>query len=173
VIATGPVRRSVALTALVVVLVAALAGCAGQQGDAVDYSATELRSGEPVSLESFRGRPTVLVSWATWCRECDEELTALQAFAESDEAEDLAVVAVNLDAADVEAEIEAKIAKNGLDVTLWRDRRNDFKRSFGALGVPTTVLVDRDGKVAGTFPGGVDFEAEELRTALDDVRAGS
>lgn len=150
-----------------------LTGCADQQAGAVGYSATDLRSGESVSVESLRGRPVVLVSWATWCRECDEELTALQAFSDSDDADGVAVVAVNLDAADVDAAIDAKIDANGLEVTLWRDRRNDFKRSFGALGVPTTILLDHEGRVAGTFPGGVDLETGEMRSTLDNLRRAS
>lgn len=145
-------------------------GCAGDRGDASEYSATELRSGDPVTVETMRGDAVVLVSWATWCRECDAELTRLQAFADSAEADGLQVIAVNIDAADVEEEIDEKITRNGLEVTLWRDRRNDFRRSFGALGVPTTVLLDREGVVAGTFPGGADFESPELAAALEQVK---
>lgn len=169
---SGPAVRRF-LVAVLMVSVPLLAGCAGQRGDAVDYSAADLRSGDAVSVESLRGQPAVLVSWATWCRECDEELKALQAFSESEDAEGVAVVAVNLDAADVDAEIDAKIEKNGLDVTLWRDRRNDFKRTFSALGVPTTILVDADGRVAGTFPGGVDLEGDEMRSTLAELKDGS
>ena len=169
---TPSLRTVLLLPALVAASVILVVGC-GDSDDAVGYSAADLGSGEEVSVESLRGRPVVLVSWATWCRECDEELTALQAFSRSEEAEGVEVVAVNLDAADVDDDIDAKVEANGLDVTLWRDRRNDFKRSFGALGVPTTVVIDADGRVAGTFPGGVDFEDEEMRTTLDAVRTGT
>lgn len=163
-------RMPLGFVGVVAVSIALAVGCGGGD-DVVDYAAADLRTGEEVSVASLRGRPAVLVSWATWCRECDEELTALQEFAGSAEAAGMEVVAVNLDAADVEDEIDAKIERTGLSVTLWRDRRNEFKRSFGALGVPTTVLVDRAGRVAATFPGGVDFDDEEMRAALDEVRA--
>ena len=147
-----------------------LSGCGGGGGGTA-YSVADLRTGAPVSVADLRGQPALLVSWATWCRECDEELAGLQAFAESDAAEGLRIVAVNLDAAKVEDEIDAKIAKHGLTVDLWRDRRNEFKRAFGALGVPTTVLLDAEGKVVGTFPGAIDFEDEKVLAAIDKVRS--
>lgn len=163
-----------ALVAAVLAPAAALAGCGGGDGgDAVAYAATDLATGEEISLEAWRdGRPAMLVSWATWCRECDEELAALQAFATSPAADGIEVVAVNLDAAGVEDEIQAKIDAHGLTTTVWRDRRNEFKRSFGALGVPTTVVVAADGSVEAMFPGAVDFDDGEVVAALDRVRDG-
>ena len=147
-----------------------LTACGDTSNDAVGYSATELDSGEPVSVTSLRGQPVLLVSWATWCKQCDEELARLQAFATSPESDGITIVAVNLDAASVEDEIAAKIERHQLTVTQWRDRRNGFRREFSAIGVPTTVLLDADGVVAGTFPGAIDFDDEKLVAALDGVR---
>jgi peroxiredoxin len=147
-----------------------VAACSGRDAAAVGYAATDLATGAAVSVESLRGEPALLVSWATWCRECDKELAGLQAFAASPQADGLSIVAVNLDAADVGDEIDAKIERHGLTVALWRDRHNDFKRAFRALGVPTTVVLAADGTVVGTFPGAVDFDDEDVLAALDDAR---
>lgn len=167
----GTAARFLTLLLATVVGLSALSGCGGTSDEAVEYEATELQSGDPVSVASLRGEPVLLVSWATWCTQCDEELARLQSFATSPDADGIAIVAVNLDAASVEDEIEAKIEKHGLTVTQWRDRRNGFKRTFRAIGVPTTVLLDADGVVAGTFPGAIDFDDEELVSALDEVQA--
>lgn len=168
-------RRSAALplllTLVALVGLASLSACGGSSDDAVEYHATDMDTGDPVSVSSLRGDPVLLVSWATWCRQCDEELARLQAFATSDEADGVAIVAVNLDAASVDDEIAAKIERHGLTVTQWRDRRNEFRRTFSAIGVPTTVLLDADGTMAGTFPGAIDFADEELVAALDQVRS--
>jgi len=146
-----------------------LAAC-GSEGDGSSYTATDMVSGEEVSVDSLEGRPALLVSWTTWCTECDEELAGLAAFADSPEAEGIEIVAVNLDAAHVEDEIDAKVSQHGLTTMLWRDRRNEFRSAFGAIGVPTTVLLDAEGEVAGTFPGAVDFEDAEVLEALDGLR---
>jgi peroxiredoxin len=165
------VPRALLNVALAVALAGGLAaGCGGSGSDV--YAATDLVTGAPVSVEDLRGGPALLVSWATWCRECDEELAGLQAFATSAEAEGVAIVAVNLDAADVEEDIEAKVDRHGLTVGLWRDRRNDFRGAFGALGVPTTVVLDAEGEVVGTFPGAVDFDDDDVLAALEEARGG-
>ncbi|MGD9997795.1 MAG: TlpA family protein disulfide reductase [Ilumatobacteraceae bacterium] len=163
------IRRRIARSLIVACVAGALAACGGGSSGAVEYSATDLTTGAAVSVESLRGHPVLLVSWTTWCTECDEELSGLQEFAASSTSSGLEIVAVNLDAADVEDEIEAKVADHGLTTALWRDRRNEFKRVFGTLGVPTTVLLDRDGVVVGAFPGAVDFDDEHILAALDEV----
>jgi peroxiredoxin len=159
------VRTFLAAVALVVAT-----GCGS--GDDRAYAVTDLETGDTVSLDDLAGAPAVLVSWATWCRECDEELASLQAFAESPAADGVTVVAVNLDAADVDDAIHDKIERHGLTVELWRDRRNEFRRAFGALGVPTTVVLDADGDVVGTFPGGVASDEDALADALRRAGAG-
>lgn len=165
-------RRTFARRALApVVVIAALAGCGGGGGGgSADYEVTELRSGDAVSVESLRGHPVVLVSWATWCRECDEELAGLQEFASSPEASGVEIVAVNIDAGDATEAIDEKVAEHGLTTRLWRDRRNEFKAAFGALGVPTTVLLDAEGEVVGLYPGAIDFEDGEVLEALAALR---
>jgi thiol-disulfide isomerase/thioredoxin len=163
-------RRPLPILASLVLL---LIGCAAEEPERVAYAATDLRTGEAVSVESLRGGPVLLVSWTTWCTECDEVLGGLRSFSESPAAAGVEIVAVNLDVGNVEDEIDAKLADHGLATTLWRDRRNEFKRAFGALGVPTAVLLDADGKVAGTYPGAVDFEDGPISEALAGIAAGS
>jgi thiol-disulfide isomerase/thioredoxin len=164
------VRRR-ATTLLAAVLGLGLLVACGAGGHARPaYAAEDLRSGEPVSLAQFDGEPILLVSWTTWCTECDELLSGLAAFAGSPAAEGIAVVAVNLDAASVEDEIDAKLARHEVDAVLWRDRRNEFRRVFGAPGVPTAVVIGSNGEVGGVFPGAVEFADGPVAVALDDVR---
>lgn len=167
--------RRVRAAAVLVPLVAApflLAACARDDAPA-GYEAVDLDTGERTTVASLRGEPAVLMSWTTWCTECDEALAGLQAFAGSAAARGVTVVAVNLDASDVAAAIDEKLADHQLTTLVWRDRRNDFERAFGALGVPTTVILAADGSVAGTFPGAVDLARADVRAALVSARAPS
>lgn len=164
--------RLLALGAAVAAAVA-VAGCGGSGSSGPAYAAVQLFDDDTtVSVADLAGSPALLVSWATWCHACDEELAGLQEFASSDAATDVRIVAVNLDAAAVDAQIREKVERHGLTVELWRDRRNNFRQAFGALGVPTTVLLDRDGTVLGVFPGAVDFDSHDVTTALAEARVG-
>jgi thiol-disulfide isomerase/thioredoxin len=156
-------RAAAAATAVV------LAACGGGS-ERPRYEANDLVTGADVSLDDLRGSPALLVSWTTWCAECDEELAGLAEFARSADAEGLEIVAVNLDAGDVEDEITAKLERHDLSTGLWRDRSNQFRGAFGALGVPTTVLLDADGDVRGTFPGAADFDDAEILAAIEEIR---
>lgn len=156
------------VTGLIVAVATMLVSCGSTTGP-ISYEVTDLSTGEPVSLESLPDGPSLLVSWATWCRECDEELARLQAFADSEQADGLNIVAVNLDAAHVDDAIWDKVDRHGLTVALWRDQRNTFRSVFGALGVPTSVLLNTQGEVVGTFPGAVNFEDTAILEALEKV----
>src|SRR5690606_1823043 len=113
-------RRRLALV-LALAAAVALAACGGGTGgDGVDYEAVDLVTGEEVSVADLAGRPALLVSWATWCTECDEVLAGLQEFAESPAADGVEVVAVNLDASDAGGAVEAKVDEHDLTTTLWR-----------------------------------------------------
>ncbi|MEP7112016.1 MAG: TlpA disulfide reductase family protein [Ilumatobacteraceae bacterium] len=159
------------LASALVMALPLVAGCGNDRAaSAVSYTAADLATGSEVSVSSLRGTPVLLVSWATWCNECDEELSGLQDFAESNAADGITIVAVNIDASDVGDEINAKIDKHGLTTSLWRDKRNEFKRAFGALGVPTTVLLDANGAMVGLFAGAVDFHEQQVLDALEEVR---
>lgn len=150
-------------------VVIGLVAC-GPAEERAPYEAVELRSGERVSVADLAGQPVLLVSWTTWCTECDELLSGLASFASSPAADGVAIVAVNLDAADVSEQIDAKLAEHTVTTALWRDRRNDFKRAFAAIGVPTSVLLDSDGSVVATFPGAADFGGE-VADAIAGLRA--
>lgn len=152
-----------------VLIAMGLVAC-GPAQERAPYEAVELRSGDQVSVADLAGQPALLVSWTTWCTECDELLSGLAAFASSPAAEGVAIVAVNLDAADVSTQIDAKLAEHGVTTALWRDRRNDFKRAFAAIGVPTSVLLDAEGTLMATFPGAADFDGE-VAGAIADLRA--
>lgn len=165
-------HRAAAVLAAATVSLTVLAGCGGSSGSAPSYQAVELFDDDTaVSVADLAGAPALLVSWATWCHACDEELAGLAEFAASDAAEGVQIVAVNLDAADVDDQIRDKVERHGLDVELWRDRRNEFRRAFGALGVPTTVLLDADGGVRGLFAGAVDFDSHDVTVALAEALA--
>lgn len=166
--AVAPKGRRRTLATIAVMWFGLVACGAGSRS--VDYRAVEMTSGGEVTLATLAGRPVVLTSWATWCAECDELLSGLQAFAESPAAAGVEIVAVNLDAADNTAEIDAKITDHELSTVLWRDRRNEFRAAFGALGVPTSVVLDRRGEVVATFPGAVDFAGDDFTRALDTAR---
>jgi thiol-disulfide isomerase/thioredoxin len=151
-------RRALAALALAA-LVAALAGCAGLgQGDQVEVIPSDERTPAPafrvdalngageVALADYAGTPVVLNFWASWCEPCQREMPALVEL--SKERKDIQVV--GLAVTDQPSKSRAFAREMGADFPLGVDRRGDTIAKFGGTGLPTTVFIDREGRVAGT-----------------------
>lgn len=167
------------VVALLVIFVAALvgAGCseAGLGGDDAEpleqdgrtpapaVSLPALDGGEPVTLAARLGRPVVLNFWASWCEPCTREMPALIDFAKDTPGIDVVGLAVN----DVPADSRRFAEEVGIPFDLGIDRDGDVAREFGVTGLPVTVIVDQEGRVADTFFGEItreqlDSYAEQL-----------
>lgn len=113
--------------------------------------------GRPVSLADFRGKGVVLNMWATWCVPCVAEMPALAAAAAAWAADGIVVLALSSDrgGAPVVQRFYAAHGIAGLGVFL--DSKGMAARAWGARGLPTTVIVGRDGLERGRVEGAVDW----------------
>jgi peroxiredoxin len=125
-------------------------------------------AGGALSSDALRGRVVVLNFWATWCPPCREELPALERVHRALAGEGLAVVAVSVDA---RPEAVARFAAaRGLGFAVLSDPREQVARRYGVAAYPTTVVVDRRGRIAHRAVGAFAWDAPEavawLRTLL-------
>ena len=170
-------RRSLAALATIAVA-ATLAGCAGLgDDDDVSLVPVEERSPAPafrvpaldgsgeVSLADHAGRPVVLNFWASWCGPCQAEMPALVEFSRATPGVDVVGLAVT----DVLADSRAFARELGVDFELGVDRRGDTIARFGGTGLPITVFVDEEGRVAQTAFG--ELTRRQLDAYADELGA--
>lgn len=110
--------------------------------------------GSRTSLADHAGRAVLLHFWATWCAPCRRELPALEALRAALEPEGLSVLAVSVDGGSGEAVARFAAGRApGLDVLL--DPREEVARRYAVGAYPTSVVIDRQGRVvhraAGAF----------------------
>ncbi len=135
-----------------------------QQRDAATaFTADALDGDGQIALEDFRGTPVFLNFWASWCGPCKEEMPDLQEFKERTPEVQVLGVAVNDDPGDSRAFAE----QVGVDFPLAIDRNADIAAKYSATGLPVTVIVDAEGKIASTWfglitPQQLDEFAEQL-----------
>lgn len=141
-------------------------------GDIVpEYGATSLDGATEVSLGGLRGRVVLLNVWATWCPPCREEIPVLQALHERHADAGLEVVGVSVDAAG-EGPAVARFAEQfGVTYPIWLDPQERVSSVFRTTGVPTTLLIDRDGQLLWRHLGPVVADDPELTRLLDEVLA--
>ncbi len=136
-----------------------------------EYSARDIQNEHSVSLSQYRGSAIVLMSWATWCMDCEEELTALEQLWKSELGRGLVVIAVNLDAVEANERIEMMVSQYELTYPVWRDPENVFFATFNAPGIPTTVLLDKLGAVRRAWVGPVDFDSAAVQAEIEAALA--
>jgi peroxiredoxin len=102
--------------------------------------------GQAVSLQAYQGRPVVVNFWATWCVPCRAEMPELQSVYRAWEGQGLAVIGINL-GEDQEA-VWAFRHELGLEFPLLLDTLGRVTAEYGVRGLPTTLFIGREGRVA-------------------------
>ena len=114
--------------------------------------------GNKISLEEYRGKLVIINFWATWCAPCKKEMPSLDRLYQSSDFKNLEVLAVNMEEPNKEKTKKffenLKIQK----LEIFFDYDLDFVKEFKLRGVPTTVLINKQGKEFARIIGEVNFE---------------
>jgi thiol-disulfide isomerase/thioredoxin len=141
---------------------------AGHRPLAPDFTGTTL-TGSRLSFSSYRGRVVVLNFWGSWCGPCREEAPALAVAARQYRPSGVAFLGV--DVRDTTASAEAFARDFGLTYPSVSDASSVITLDFTAVvpiaGTPTTLVIDRTGRIAGAVFGTATYP--ELTTILAKV----
>lgn len=125
-------------------------------------------AGRPVDLASFRGKMVLLNIWATWCPPCRQEMPSLDRLQAQLGGGEFQVVALSVDAGakalDQVKSFYASIGIKHLAVYLDADAAAIF--TLKAVGVPTTLLLDRQGRELGRMSGTAEWDSPQIVKAL-------
>ncbi len=119
-------------------------------------------AGKPVSLSDFKGKVTLVNLWATWCQPCLKEMPSLERL-QASVGSRLRVAAIAEDHGGAKT-VEPFIAKLGLSkVSVYLDPDSAAIHAFDVTGLPTSFLLDKEGRVVGRVAGAADWESDKLR----------
>ena len=102
-------------------------------------------SGNKISLADFQGDVVVLNFWATWCPPCRAEMPGIQEVYAQYQSQGLTVLAIN--AHEVKSLVDEFAFANGLTFPVLLDAQSIAMNRYQATGLPTTVVIDRDGMI--------------------------
>lgn len=131
---------------------------------APELSFTDM-AGKLASLDDFKGKFVVLNLWATWCQPCLREMPSLAAL-QTKLGSSLTVLALSEDRGAV-VSVRPFLDKHGLDqLKVYLDPNSTAAHAFLARGLPTSVVIDRDGNVLGKVEGAADWDSDAMRAVL-------
>jgi peroxiredoxin len=139
-----------------------------QDRPAPGFSLPRMSGTDPVSLQGLHGDVVVLNFWASWCGACKQEVPALEKLWDGYRGSDVRFVGV--DHADEASAARAFTSRAAVTYPIVVDHAGALLAKYGALGLPATYVIDRQGQIRYEAVGSVDTDA--LRGAIDRVRAG-
>jgi thiol-disulfide isomerase/thioredoxin len=141
-----------------------------------------LNGGEPLTLSSLEGRVALINLWGTWCGPCRREFPQLQKLEQQFSGEpDFKFVSVSCgqespeDLDDLRRQTEAYVREMGATFPIYADpeaasRKSVFNASF-STAMPTTIVLDRTGKVRGVWTGYASGDERVMESLIRELLA--
>ncbi|MGA8443835.1 MAG: TlpA disulfide reductase family protein [Roseiarcus sp.] len=138
--------------------------------------AFEREDGGKLTLADFRGRAVLLNLWATWCVPCRAEMPALDRLQAAKGDQSFEVVAVNIDTARLERRAAFLDSVGVKALARYADPSGDafetLRRDGKALGLPVTLIIDKDGCEVGAVEGGIKWDSAEAQALVGALKGG-
>jgi len=124
--------------------------------------------GNPIALSDFKGKPVLLVFWATWCTSCVDDLQLLEKFYQGKK-DQLSILLLTIDG---EREKRARriIKENKITLPVALILKENIMDTYAIKGwVPIIFLVDSEGLIVGKIVGEKDWCAPEAWSAIREI----
>lgn len=118
--------------------------------------------GRDLTLADFRGKVVLLNVWATWCIPCRREMPMLDRLQAELGGPDFQVLALSIDRGGVEAVARFYGEVDVKHLAMYLDSSGQAAPVLGAVGLPTTFLIDRDGREIGRLVGPAEWDSPEM-----------
>jgi thiol-disulfide isomerase/thioredoxin len=140
-------------------------------GDPMPPYSAKMLDGRPFDLAAEKGNVVLLNVWATWCGPCRFEIPELQKLHDRYGKRGFKVVGVSVDEGDP-AEVKQFVAEQKMNYPVVLDPDGRIANLLQTMVLPTTVLVDRNGKIIWRQVGAIPPGDGKLTAAIDAAVGG-
>ena len=117
---------------------------------------------EQINLNDFKGKLILLNFWATWCAPCKEEMPSLDSLDKKVNLNNLKIFPINVGQESEEKAINFFNDLKIKNLDIYFDSPITLAKKFGLRGIPTTILLNKDGLEFARIVGSINFENEEF-----------
>lgn len=121
------------------------------------------------TLADYRGRVVLLNFWASWCPPCQREMPSMERLRVKMAGRPLEIVA--LDSAETADEVNAFLAKMKLGFPILLDPDGSNTRRWKVFALPTSFLLDANGRVRFVLTGPTEWDEGEALQAIESLLA--
>ena len=122
--------------------------------------------GQKVSLNNYKSTPIIINFWATWCAPCKKEMPSLDKLKKLDNFKDINIIPINIGGGSYKKSKEFFDALKIENLEIFIGSGPEFSQLFKLRGLPTTILIDKNGFEIGRIVGYIDFSDKSLHDWL-------
>ena len=121
--------------------------------------------GGNASLSSYKGKVVILNFWATWCPPCRSEMPSMETLYQRFKNRGLEILAVDL--GEDRDEVQQFINSNRYTFPVLLDAGGKASTQYGVSAIPTTYILDKEGKIIGKIVGSIRWDNPKIITAFE------
>lgn len=126
-------------------------------------------AGKPMSLADFKGKTVLLNVWATWCGPCREEMPGLDRLQAEMGSDKFEVVALSVDRGGIEASKKFLDQIKVKSLGTYVDAEGKSTKALRIIGMPTTFLIDEEGREVGRLVGPAHWDSEDAKKLIRET----
>ena len=127
-----------------------------KKGDNAPNFTLKNLDGKEISLNQFRGKHVLINFWATWCGPCKIEMPSLEALYERFKDKNFVLLAISNDMFGANI-VKPFVKAHNINFPVLLDQRLKVSNAFGVVSLPTTFMIDPQGKIIGALFGAEDW----------------
>ena len=115
-----------------------------------------------LDLSEYKGNLILLNFWATWCAPCKEEMPSLDILQNNDKLNNLKIFPINVGQDNIEKSLEFFENLQIKNLKIYFDSPITLAKKFSLRGIPTSILINKNGFEFARIIGSIDFEDEKF-----------
>ncbi|MFH1576977.1 MAG: TlpA disulfide reductase family protein [Candidatus Margulisiibacteriota bacterium] len=130
---------------------------------AIDFTLEDL-NGQTRTLADYKGKVVFLNFWATWCPPCRSEMPSMQELYKSWDDSEFEMLAINI--GEDKKTVENFAENGGYTFPILLDRDKKIAEKYMIRGIPTTYIINKEGKIVAKVVGSRHWTLEEIQSLI-------